>query len=535
MEWFDKLKIGIILTVIKGEIRIPQNYALGRVPKGYGRWSIAQEYLIDLERIIKELSLAVSLVSKPPSDEFLLTHKIRREDYLMYHHGYFLDLSHQAKDKIAQLVRAVTIYSKTYSYKEVPKRKLLNKLLNDPAVKRIPGLFEALNKWNDKAVPRDALAKLLILRTEYHHFKNPLPRIDSYFKASSRSAMLDKNFTSMLTDYGKELLSKEADEYYLKWQQEGATKLSENLALIKGNVDDISRALVMYYHFPEFVSDFKLMKRYMGLWEQIRVQSIVYKQEPVPKMFKAVINSLINALLLVYGTKMEAVYVIGSVLRDDFIPGYSDINIIFVGDLDLNFKVFLDRLCKPVKASLHIKISSIVLTLAELDLPINEKIKFLCYSEGYLVHGKPIVSKPENINISFDLGLMLTRDYREHLAKAKSVVDDLSINLSEDDLIEIGRDIAKSSYWVSFTLVIGNNVMYTSNFKKMRELLNFHYPNNKAFNEVLYKMTRRRFSITRSTLAYFLKRCEENMLPAVEMMEKYCDPINPVLEDKFNE
>ncbi len=127
---------------------------------------------------------------------------------------------------------------------------------------------------------------------------------------------------------------------------------------------------------------------------------------------------------------------------------------------------------------------------------------------------------------------MLTRGYREHLDKAKSVVDDLNISLTEDDLIEIGRDIAKKSYWVSFTLVIGNDVTYTSNFKKMRELLNFHYPGNRAFNEVLYRMTRGRFSITRSTLAYFLKKCEENMLPAIEMMEKYCDPINPVVEEK---
>ncbi len=398
MKWFDKLKVGILLTVIKGEIRIPQNYALGRVPKGYGRWMIAQEYLFDLERILKELSLVVSFVSNPPSDEFLLTHSARREDYLMYHHGYFLDLSHQAKDKIAQLVRAVTVYSKTYSYKEAPKKKLLSKLLDDSTVKRIPGLFEALNKWNDRAVPRDALAKLLILRTEYHHFKNPLPRIDSYFKASSRSTMLDKNFTSMLTDYGKEVLSKEADEYYLKWQQEGATKLFENLALIKKNIDDISRVLVTYYHFPEFVGDFKVIKRYMRLWDQVRVQPIKYEQDSMPKMFKAIIDALISALLLVYGNKMEAVYVVGSVLRDDFIPGCSDINIIFVGDLDSNFKAFLERLCEPVKSSLHTKISSIILTSKELDLPNNEKIKFLCYSEGYLVYGKSVVSKPEKVN-----------------------------------------------------------------------------------------------------------------------------------------
>ena len=61
MEWFERLKIGLMISHIKGDIRQPHNEAMGNVAKGYSRWQTASSYFYDIERILLEMKMSRSL------------------------------------------------------------------------------------------------------------------------------------------------------------------------------------------------------------------------------------------------------------------------------------------------------------------------------------------------------------------------------------------------------------------------------------------------------------------------------------------
>lgn len=84
MTWLDKLKLALLFINVKGDLRQPQNYAMGRIPKGYQRWYVAQQYFYDVERILRELKAAVSFISTPQEDSFFLAHGISKENYISF-------------------------------------------------------------------------------------------------------------------------------------------------------------------------------------------------------------------------------------------------------------------------------------------------------------------------------------------------------------------------------------------------------------------------------------------------------------------
>lgn len=132
-----------------------------------------------------------------------------------------------------------------------------------------------------------------------------------------------------------------------------------------------------------------------------------------------------------------------------------------------------------------------------------------------------------DLKICFNLAWLLNRDFKDYLTKIKLELSEKGTVLNDFQLATRARDLAKRAYWISFSMVIGNEVIYTSNFKKMRELQNFFYPNNRKFNERTYMIVSRNIRIDYETLMSLIESYEKHLLPLYDMLEKYCDKENP--------
>ncbi len=527
MSALNDLKTGISLTHLKGDVRQPHNYAMGRVPARYSRWYTASAYASDVERIIQELKTALSFVSTLPDDTFLKSHTTTSEDYIMYHQGYFLDLVHQLKDKICQLTKAVSTYEDDYSEKH-EKSAELGKLLKDKIVQKIPHLSDFLKEWDaDDQTQRGPISIVLKKRTFYHHFKNPLPKTDSYFKAKTNRFLLSPSFEAHLSDYGKQMVTERGIQSLQSWQSDTISKMSATLKAIETNVDGISKSLLDYYRLPHTAELGKRsIVRYANLEKLIEVPDSGYSIDTIKPPIRGMLEILAEALPFVLSQEFVALYVTGSIPRGDFMFGLSNINFVVVLKNDTpELKAIAQKLTDGPANALNIPIDTKIFSEVEFMAPEHVKERFVCRTDGLLLAGTFVLTKEKEQRICFKLAWTLNKDYRDYLASLKSVLEDTSRTLTQRDLTVMARELGKRTFWLGFSQVIGNNVRYTPHFHEMRRLNNFYYPDNREFNDCTFQFFTAHPLVTREALADVRGAIEEKLTPLYDAIDKVVNGI----------
>jgi hypothetical protein len=529
MSALNDLKTGISFTNFKGDVRQPHNYAMGRVPAGYSRWYTASIYAMDIERIIQELKTSLSFVSTLPDETFLSNHGTNAEDYIMYHQGYFLDLVHQLKDKICQLTKALITYDGDYSEKD-EKSAELGKILKDGTAQKIPQLLKFLKEWNadDPNQKEGPITIVLKKRTLYHHFKNPLPNTDSYFKAKTDRFLLSPSFVPYLSDYGKQMVTERGRQSLQSWQANTVTKISTTLKAIEENVEGISKSLVSYYRLTHTADLGKrTIIRYTNLDRLIEVSDSGYRVDTIQQPMRGILEILAEALPFALGQEFSALYVIGSIPRGDFMFGLSDINFVVILKNNIpELETLVQRFIDGPANALNIPIDTKIYSEAEFMTPEHAKERFICRTDGLLLSGTNLLRKEKEQRVCFKLAWMLNKDYRDYLASLKSVLDDTSRTLTQRELILMVRELGKRTYRLGFSQVIGNNVRYTSYFHEMRHLNNFYYPQNRGFNDSTFKFFTAHPFVTREALASIRDNIDAKLIPLYDAIDKVVNGVS---------
>lgn len=512
----DNLKIGLMITSFKGDIRQPHNYAMSRVPARFSRWSVASSYYYEIERILKELDTAVSFVKIPPDETFLTTHSMTREDYIMYHQGYFLDLVHQLKDKLCHMVKAIVSFED--DFKDNKKLKL-SKLLTDGVVVKIPHLLEHLKHWDAYGNSGSVIATVLNKRTLYHHYRNPLPAIESYMQAKTHSFLLSPAFQSQLSEVGKIMIAERSDKNYSAWQTETLEKMSTTLEALKVSLGNISKSLTEYFKFPtNDKAGGLIMTHYINLDGLTEVKDSEYTRSSIHKDFSAIAKMLDTSLNFALQDNLVSVYLTGSILRSDFIFGLSNINIVVVLKTDdLGIKKITTDFINSPPASFGIPMDTQV--LSEAEFLSNEKLRFICKADGLLLCGQDLLRNDKKQKMCFKLAWILNKDFKEHLLKAKELVEDPNTILTEKDVSSITRDIAKRAFWLSFSQVVGNNTKLTFSPKEMLRLNNYFYPQNRPMNSRNYLLITRHVRANIEGLRAVIDSYERNFIPLYDAMD----------------
>lgn len=521
-DWITKLKFSLLSIQTIGDIRQPWNHFMDCLPSGYSRWQIAYRYFCDIERILQEMKASISFVSAPPEDDFLKKHNVQSEDYVLYHQGYFLDLVHQLKDKLCQLVKSTTVVGGDYSEKQ-QKKLTLNKLLKDTFVSRIPNLKECLNDWDDNN-SNGVIAQALKKRTHYHHYNNPLTEIDSYSNVRSNRMFLTDNFKDLLSEAGKDMITKRIDTSYQIWQSDAVKKMKEIFDSVDSSIQAISKSLVVYFKFPQKNSRKirKVMIRFVNLYDYYSIPRSNYTISSMDTIFQTAILFLKDKLERILGEELSAFYVTGSILRKEYIHDFSDVNFVLVlKSNNQDIINFINEYFHSEVMAGGIIVDLVIVSKINFYEKNFEKLRFICQTDGLLVTGEDLLREEKNKVASFKVSWLLNSDFKDFVHNIKGKLQDQNcIYLEKVEICKIIRDIAKHAFRLNFSMVTGNNLRYVSDFKNMRELSNFYYPENKKMCTYLYGILAGYLIGDREVALEMVKICEEKLMPLYNKMEE---------------
>ena len=535
MEWFERLKTGLLITSIKGDIRQPHNEAMGNIAKGYSRWHTASSYFYDMERILLGMKMSRSFVDQLPDDAFYTTHAINSEDYIMYHHGYFLDLVHQLKDKMCQLLSAITNPDKKYSSKD-EKAVKLSKLLNNDRIKRIPGLVKVLSEWDDSA-HKGPISIALKKRTNYHHFKNPLTGTESYFQAKAQRNLLRPEMQVHLSEYGKQMVDERRKKNLDAWQAEAKEKMQKTSEAITSNLEAISKSVTEYYKFPKSddLAGKRVFMRYMPMLESVKTVPSTRTITDIDSISATMLKGLAELLQEALKDDFVALYTNGSMARGEFNMGLSDVNIVVVlKDTTPIPKDVLRNIIEAPAKEWGIPTDVQILSQSEFMAKGNEKMRFICKTDGVRIFGPDLLQYDPLPNKSYKLVWLLNSDFKNKLAAYRAWIEaQPSIPIGRRSAM-IARDLAKRAYRMAFGQVIGNNTVYTASFKEMRRLFQFYTPENKKFLDMTYQLTQRYPGADKEGLLVMVESYQRNLLPLYDRVNEVVNGVKEEIQEGQN-
>lgn len=243
----DVLHAQIVLAFAQQRTREPGLRAIGLMGHESGRWGAASRYTLEIQRILRELSMAIEFIERiaftaPEHGAFFPS-----EDGVMYHQGHALDLVHQLKDKVARLVDALTMINR------LTKKASITNLLKKPRVSELPGLADVLREWEE--AHHGGIATALHLRTQYHHFQNNLSLHDKYLSLKTTRLLQQPEIQNVLTKAGKHWVCRRGEQDFRDWRDDILRKLRSTRDLVQKNIEKVAQALSVNTGLPNIEND----------------------------------------------------------------------------------------------------------------------------------------------------------------------------------------------------------------------------------------------------------------------------------------
>src|SRR3989338_6903047 len=198
---FEKLKSGALFRSIQKENGEPENIALGQISKELAFLQRQSQYVTEIDRVLKELRLTVSLI------------------------------------KGCRIV-------------DVPEGVSISDLLQkkQKALREI-GIEEDIRQWEQEN-PTSGIAVALRKRTHHHHRVSGLRYDKDFLNLGFTDIATQPSFQENLSDYGKEHIEKMRLESTERLFSGALTKTEDTLKAIEGNIEHLSDALVSYFKLP---------------------------------------------------------------------------------------------------------------------------------------------------------------------------------------------------------------------------------------------------------------------------------------------
>lgn len=492
--WFEKLRLGSLMVFNQLESEEPEYVAINQYSDKTARWSKINQYASDLDRIIKEMELSISLLESTPDERFLMGHKTTIEDFVMYHQSYFLELVHQSKDKILMMTSAI-LFLGGRKYEE-PRHVSAKHLSQNKKVIYTKNLSSLIGEWDEEG-SSGGIAKSLLLRKNHHHFRSPLPLNSSFLDAKLFRTMQQESVQKILSDYGKQAVSDRWQRGIKNFQAETLTKMKATLYLIKKNLESISEILCkrakLLYHDREVA---KIFNSFKILRSPVNSTSIE-KAGTSPYFLR--IDKIKNYLNKFLGGNVRSFYLVGSVARGEDIKGVSDVNLVLIvkeKDLLVNFLTsFLDGIQK---------LNFQTFTEEEFKEIKNFKARFVCRFDGLLLLGDDLIKDDKFPSPGLGLAFLLNEDYRDYISRT---IEFLRMNQQVDQVVinKIVRETAKRQIRLLFGVVMANKTIYCSSIKDMKTHLILDKGENMFDVLRVYGLATGKFYTSREGLEFILK------------------------------
>ena len=508
--YFEKLRIIISLTLMKQETSEPELQTIDSMSYECGRISAVLQYAIDIDRILKELQLSLSLIREIPDENFLKKHSTTLEDYIMYQQGYSLDLIHQLKDKLGHFVDGITTQG------QFQERERLNilRLASEEKVSKITGLTELLQEWNQEGDRGIGVA--LRKRIQYHHFRNRLPLHEKYLDIKFARTL--EQSKGLLTEEGVKMIEDRGKQGMADWHTDVIEKVESTIRLIEENIEGVSRVLAEGLDLPDIEKDAeKITQGYYEMNESLRIKNIA-KGEIIPP-FLAIVREIVSAFREIQKDNLLSLYLVGSVTRGDAHLHHSDINLIAViekEDSSLFFEIqdFIRRIYRDSGITTTLDI----VTKEDFFNDENAKLRFICKTDGLLLIGDDLIRSEKTLKPGLRLAFLLNKDAEN---KFQSIKNYLAQNpkLPQQEISKIAKDLSKMHIRVMFAEVMSNKAIYERNIIKMADAIIEHHPKGAKGIRLTQKIATGEGTVDRESLESLVAAFEDKLIPLLKQIE----------------
>lgn len=468
----DKLKAGTLFRSIQKENSEPENIALGQVSKELAFLQRQSQYVNEIERVLKELKLTVSLIRNSKGGE--VPEEVSRQELLAYHQGNFLTLVHQMKDKIIQLVHLMTettIPDKPSIEYDMPLADLLRR--KQQLLQEI-GIEEAVKQWGQEH-PTSGIAVALRKRTHHHHRVSGLRYDEDFINLNFTDIATQPSFQQGLTDYGKGQIEKMRAASTERLFAGALTKAENTLKAIRENIEHVSDALVRHFKLPisqeeaaKIINDQSSM---LASFDVVNRCSIEKVHEP----HKSMLNDLLVNIREKHRDEVVSVYLVGSLGRGEYEEGYSDINVYIILNVD-------DEAGQALREDFMFSLR--VFSEKEFLSERSRKFRVIAKADGILLYGKDLMKDEKLPKAGLFLALILNDDILNTLDDAKKWADE-NPTASQRDIAKKSRRLAKRLIDFIYGVAMSNKPHYTASRKERVEHILKVLPDGKVIDTLM--------------------------------------------------
>lgn len=465
---FEKLKSGAMFRSIQKENSEPENIAIGQISKELRFLQRQSQYVSEIERVLKELRLTTSLIKECRTG--VVPDGVTRQELLAYYQGNFLNLVHQMKDKIAQLVHLITeqtIPDKPFIEKDISIAELLQK--KQPTLKSM-GIEVEIKQW-EQDNPTSKIAVVLRKRTHHHHRVSGLIYDKDFLNLGFTDIANQPNFQQSLSDYGKEQIEKMRIESTERLYSGALSKAESTLGAIEENIEHISQAIVTHFKLPISQEEAKEIMSKQS--EMLSSFDIVNRCsiDKIPEPYKSMLNDLVKTILERYKDKVVAVYLVGSLGRGEYDEGYSDVNLYVVFSVG-------DPMGQAFKENPLFSLRGF--TQEQFLSEESKKYRAIAKADGILLHGTDLLKDEKLPKAGLLLALTLNDDIIDTLDSAKKWIQD-NPNASPAQISFKSQRLAKRIIDFIYGVEMSNKPQYTASRKERVEKILESVPDNQKY------------------------------------------------------
>lgn len=459
----EKLNSGLLMLYFKKEIEESAYSVLHRITFGHQVVQKRQSYSSELIRVLGELNMTASFVESIDADTTIEVNGRTKypEEQITYYVGIFFGLVHQAKDKILRLVDHMDADETTkVPYREADNIRLSKFLTKHSEVIDKIGIRNELQQW---AQDSGAIGVILKKRTQHEHFISKISLNEDLQNVKMSRTFLEPNTIPQFTAVGIAHFEQIGKDSFEKYHSEIKEKQAHAVATITENLNRISQKIIDYYKVPSSYEDqAKFAVEYTDY-----LASLDIKNEASKDKFASNAEISLEDLLAIpqdVKDQVVAVYGVGSVFRDEFTPGSSDINMYVI--------------TKNTTKSFDNELPVTLQIISEKDLFTDEykKDRFIIWSDGALLQGQSIEVKKKDFPLpGTELCILLNRGVIEKLEALRIRISALSDNDHTSlRLLELKGSKLMTDY--IFGIAMSNKPFYTSSRKKKYEYIKEVFP-----------------------------------------------------------
>ncbi|HUD05440.1 MAG TPA: nucleotidyltransferase domain-containing protein [Candidatus Saccharimonadales bacterium] len=475
----DKLNSGLLMLGVKREMDEPEYQVLGQQTFTHHAIQSQHTYSSEVIRVLNELKLTTALMAEVEDRKEVGGAVFEPEEVITYYSGVFFDLVHQLKDKLFQLIAAITIDLNEplkARYRDLSGKQIQKFLEANQQKLTELDIYDLLAIWRKEDGP---IGITLYRRTQHHHFRSRLQLNHDFQQLKMSRIMLDPIASGQLTEYGRQRMAEIGQTSFKKLKDDTVDKQRKTTSAIEANLNCIADKLVEGYKVPtNQLEQAKIGAAYTEHLGSLQVPANEASKDKIPSEVKPLIDGILQ-LASDLGDQVVSVYLVGSVGRGEFVAGVSDINFYVI-----------TKNQKPIAFDSEKPLTLMVLSEKDFLSQEHQKDRFVCWSDGVLLSGTEFTfsdkdfPKPGTL-----LTLLLNRDAIDRLEAMKTEIT----NLQSPSALQLRLYSIKLSRIIldyAFGVAMANKPSYTASRKKKISYAKEAFPNDRlilTMEQVYYK------------------------------------------------